>query len=1342
MDLSELLEDSNKDLVIIYPGRFHPFHIGHGKVYKYLKQKYSNAQVFISTSGKTDGDRSPFTFEEKRKMMILAGVDSGAIVQTKSPYQSVEIMERFDKDKTVVVFAVSEKDMESEPRFDFSGGTKLKKNGEPAYLQKWDGLDSAETFGTRGYVATTPTFKFKVRGQEINSASQIRNMIATSDDTKLTQMLQDLYSIADVPEDVIEIFKRKIGNKETMNENWDEYSFSEFLKENVNKDNIMKNGILKSITEGVKVPELIVKPIIIEGENILYEVVLDVDYSRNPDALVKAINTMGKRLNLTLMNAPSGIEDLKTKGEARLQGGVKDITAFVEYLYKKGIMPYYNIVKEGKSPHKKGTKKYNAHMAAIHAESNEGEFTRKVKEVVESKIKEANKSIAADIKDYVDDHKENFDAYPMDVEVDDKVYDWDEYWSILDKVYPDAYDNQYAQEGVMGTIGQGIDNAVVGTGKLIAKGAKAAAPHLKKAAVAGAKKISKIGSKKTSYDVKTGKTNTTYGMANATEAYNEEATQKPYVSMYKDSDNKNKMVYDVLDKYGKSAFKSYDEDEAMKYFKDNYKSMREVNEDSSDSVFSIRKFKNAKDPSKDGLEITKTGGMGGTVIIKNQKELKDLLVALKGNVDNLKENYANEQHEQLEYIHHVLQECGDGNVDNAMVDQAIEYVEDIREQHFNADGSTKSESIKEGLDNDDTRNIAIRCVDEMVSQGLISNDMDTDNQTEFEIQDIIHDHINKALQVRESQGYTDTGNIAGYLDTIDEYVEMLFDESNWHSGDVGETMRKRSEIAYRIQNAVDDIRTRELGLKPSLIRAKYNKEIKEMFSKDASKRDRQNARAKEKEDRALTSKEREKKSWAMVASKDHSDKETVNEDHDIGLLKAVARQMEADAHKGDYTAIEELLQDVSEEELKAFLSDHRSPDWGNESVKEAQVLAHGGKGQYKAVSDGGVVRIMHKGKEIASGDFDSGADGWFVSREGDKGQEFFGNAQDMVDHFVEQKVDEWVQDQDAGNWSMWTAQERSFIQELCLRHDGVGKDPAGLKYLGKSELWDEGNILKDKGKLTTLMLWVKKNKHDIENYYRRLFRVYSDGNDKGHSGRGQSDGNQILQNIIGKIGKVSEVTEDTLDVTPKGYGPDDYDEKDVPSEDHGGDLKKMQDLYKHNEDRNNHSGNIEMLAQAFGNRDEVKAIEGLMKIIKRQGHVTSEQNNLMYNAIHKKYIKQLFPSENEGNEFGGELAKAKIDGKKTFKVDGKTYKVKEALTKLIDKQKFIEAGIVNYSDAKGKPKYKEGQKAAKNGEPYDSNPYDGAEKLHWSKGHNDWRQDSRRKEGKPNYGARGQFEGK
>ena len=73
-------------------------------------------------------------------------------------------------------------------------------------------------------------------------------------------------------------------------------------------------------------------------------------------------------------------------------------------------------------------------------------------------------------------------------------------------------------------------------------------------------------------------------------------------------------------------------------------------------------------------------------------------------------------------------------------------------------------------------------------------------------------------------------------------------------------------------------------------------------------------------------------------------------------------------------------------------------------INEARVLAN--KGQYKAVSSGGVVRIMYKGKEIASGDFDSGADGWFVMGKNDKGQKFFGDAQDMVDYFVKNKVTE------------------------------------------------------------------------------------------------------------------------------------------------------------------------------------------------------------------------------------------------------------------------------------------------------------------------------------------------
>ena len=36
------------------------------------------------------------------------------------------------------------------------------------------------------------------------------------------------------------------------------------------------------------------------------------------------------------------------------------------------------------------------------------------------------------IKEYVDDHYKHFDYYPIDVEVNGKLYDFKAYWEILD----------------------------------------------------------------------------------------------------------------------------------------------------------------------------------------------------------------------------------------------------------------------------------------------------------------------------------------------------------------------------------------------------------------------------------------------------------------------------------------------------------------------------------------------------------------------------------------------------------------------------------------------------------------------------------------------------------------------------------------------------------------------------------------------------------------------------------------------------------------------------------------------------------------------------------------------
>ena len=73
--------------VVVYPGRFHPFHKGHASVYNSLVKQFGAGNVYIATSDKVDPPKSPFTFDEKVQMMIHAGVPANAIVKTAQPYR-------------------------------------------------------------------------------------------------------------------------------------------------------------------------------------------------------------------------------------------------------------------------------------------------------------------------------------------------------------------------------------------------------------------------------------------------------------------------------------------------------------------------------------------------------------------------------------------------------------------------------------------------------------------------------------------------------------------------------------------------------------------------------------------------------------------------------------------------------------------------------------------------------------------------------------------------------------------------------------------------------------------------------------------------------------------------------------------------------------------------------------------------------------------------------------------------------------------------------------------------------------------------------------------------------
>jgi hypothetical protein len=54
----------------------------------------------------------------------------------------------------------------------------------------------------------------------------------------------------------------------------------------------------------------------------------------------------------------------------------------------------------------------------------------------------------------------------------------------------------------------------------------------------------------------------------------------------------------------------------------------------------------------------------------------------------------------------------------------------------------------ENITNDDTRDVAIRIVDELVSLGIMPDCLDTEYSLEFDVQDIIHNHINALLNIQ------------------------------------------------------------------------------------------------------------------------------------------------------------------------------------------------------------------------------------------------------------------------------------------------------------------------------------------------------------------------------------------------------------------------------------------------------------------------------------------------------------------------------------------------------------------------------------------------------------------
>jgi hypothetical protein len=139
-------------VVVVYSGRFQPFHKGHYATYDNLVRKFGKDSVYIGTSNVTDSKKSPFNFKEKKVIMTtMFGIPSNKIVNIKNPYAPEEILKKYDEDTTGLIVVVGEKDQN---RLSGKYFTPYKGKVTQPYLD-------------RGYVYASPAIANPISGTDV-----------------------------------------------------------------------------------------------------------------------------------------------------------------------------------------------------------------------------------------------------------------------------------------------------------------------------------------------------------------------------------------------------------------------------------------------------------------------------------------------------------------------------------------------------------------------------------------------------------------------------------------------------------------------------------------------------------------------------------------------------------------------------------------------------------------------------------------------------------------------------------------------------------------------------------------------------------------------------------------------------------------------------------------------------------------------------------------------------------------------------------------------------------------------------------------------------------------------
>lgn len=200
----EIYEQSRPNVVVTYPGRFQPFHLGHSGVFEILQKTFGRDSVYILTSNDTSSAKSPFNFNDKYQLMTAAGVPGDRIIETNKMYK---LPDQFDPANTIFITVVGGPDADrlapdtytKKDVVDKTTGKITKPAGSPTYYKTWNSKEEPVTADKHGYVQIIPELKKYIvidnENYDVSHGTDARNLWnkIRDDESKRSQFLSQMY---------------------------------------------------------------------------------------------------------------------------------------------------------------------------------------------------------------------------------------------------------------------------------------------------------------------------------------------------------------------------------------------------------------------------------------------------------------------------------------------------------------------------------------------------------------------------------------------------------------------------------------------------------------------------------------------------------------------------------------------------------------------------------------------------------------------------------------------------------------------------------------------------------------------------------------------------------------------------------------------------------------------------------------------------------------------------------------------------------------------------------------------------------------------------------------------